>query len=220
MGDQARKAGESFRGVIGDALPQAKRHGIGAVVPGGVAAVDLFRAALPTATSFMQGLLGQRGPAASPAAQAVARAPARNVPTNPLAAEAYARGAARAARGSAGKAPTFADLASAFAASNGGNISLNQLGALSDIAYKTSPRETVRQPTFKDIVGQEWLNRQQEMLMKEQAHADELSKRDPVAGEAYGKAAVEKYIQALPQAFGVDPLEQIQAEYLNNQQGQ
>lgn len=219
MGDQARKAGESFRGVIGDALPQAKRHALGAALPGGIHGVDLFRAALPAATSFMQGLLGQKGPVAAPAASPAARA-IGNVPTNPLAAEAYARGAARAARPNSSRGPTFADLASAFAASNGGNISLNQLGALSDIAYKTSPRETIKQSSPKDDLIADWHQKLQDTLMLEQAHAAELMKTDPVAGENYGKAAVAKYLQTLPQGFGGDPLAQVQADYLANQQGQ
>jgi hypothetical protein len=53
-------------------------------------------------------------------------------------------------------APTFDEMVSAYAAANGGQISLRQMSALADITQKTATR--TRAPTIRDIAGQQALD--------------------------------------------------------------
>jgi hypothetical protein len=104
--------------------------------------------------------------------------------------------------------PSFAQMATALAKANGGQISLRQLGALSDVAYKTSPRQSVKSPTYKDVAANELMIRAQEQFAANQGLAQQaLDVGDP-RGMELGESAVREYMPTLRDILGakVDPL--------------
>lgn len=150
---------------------------------------------------------GARPLAPQPAAQ-----PARDyskVPTNPLAAEAYARGELRGALKQE-QDMSFQGLVNQIAKANGGKVSLGQLSALSDIALKTTPKQKQQMP--KDIAMQRYMEFADKMLEKSLAEVDEVAKVDPKAAEQLGQNAWMKWQQQYQPLVGADPMQAAIAE--------
>lgn len=101
--------------------------------------------------------------------------------------------------------PSFRDLAIALSRQNGGKISLNQLNSLADVAYKVSPRQVQRTPTFKDVAINDYRNMVNEAIGAQMAEAKaRVDAGDVSAKKDYG-AAVDKYLQLLAPLVGGDP---------------
>jgi hypothetical protein len=105
--------------------------------------------------------------------------------------------------------PSFRDLAMAISKSNGGKISLNQLNSLADVAYKVSPRQVQRSPTYKDVAAAQYLGMAQQQLEANQAMAQQLiADGQEAKGIEMGKSAVREFMEAQRSVLGakIDPL--------------
>lgn len=111
---------------------------------------------------------------AVPAANA-ASAPAATTPQGAAGGSYYdpiPSGFKEAAASAQGMNPSFSQLASMAAAGNGGKLSIDQLGALSDIAYKTAPRMApAKPPTPAEIAAQRALDLNEMITRSRQAAA-------------------------------------------------
>lgn len=208
-GNGAYGFGAGVRGHIGDTNTRLAVSGPG---------VWLGQKILPAVNDFAKGLLGM-----SPAAAAAPAAPAAQAAQQ----QAIARPNVYDPLGPAGEAAkgpdmSFAGLVARAAKTNGGKITVDQLDRLSEIAYRTEPRQKQLSP--KDMATTKYMELTEGMLQRSMAEIEAgvaAGKLDPVSAQEMSKNAWMKYKQDIAPVVGVDPQEAAIAERLTRlQQGE